>query len=309
MTYAIAATGTGGHIFPALAVARALHAKGHDIVWFGVRDGLELNYMQGFEHVALESGNNSGGQVSKLIDAFKNVPKVQEKFMRYNIQKTIVFGGFVSVPVGLSAKATKTQLFLHEQNAKAGKANKMLLPLCDRAFTAYPGVFDSNKVVITGNPLRFNKPWAQPENVLVLGGSLGSGFLNEVMHGVVVSAAKTKFKLLVGAAHYESAKAKYTGLENVEVQAFVEDMHALYDWADAVISRAGAITIAEAAMFNLPNLLIPMPNSADNHQFINAMSAGANTECIVEAECNAGKIVNWLNSGPKSALDKILDFC
>ena len=307
--YAIAATGTGGHIFPALSVARALHAQGHEIVWFGSPSGMEVNYMQGFEYVPLEVGpiNGQTGQMRKLMDSFKAVPKVQERLMRFSVSKAIVFGGYVSVPVGLAAKSTKIPLYVQEQNSKPGRANKMLMPLSEKIFAAHHGVFDSDKIVVTGNPLRFSRPWLKPNNVLVIGGSLGSGFINEIMHEVAGNN-QCNFRIIVGSRNFNPIKAKFAGMANVEILEFIDDMYAQYEWADAVISRAGAMTISEVSAMQLPALLIPLANSADGHQVKNAYSAGANFEVMLESACSAVGIRRWLENGPKSALDRILQY-
>lgn len=307
--YAIAATGTGGHIFPALSVARALHSQGHDIVWFGSENGLEAKYLKGFHYVPLACGPVVGnsGQFSRIVDLLKCVPKVQEQFMRYSIEKTIVFGGYVSIPVGLAARGTKTRLFLHEQNAKPGRANKMMMPLAEKAFTAFPGVFEgrADKEVVTGNPLMFKPEWQQPNNILVFGGSLGSGLLNQIMQGVAKNS-QANFRIIVGSRNMQEAAAKYADLSNVEVFDFIEDMHSEYQWADAVISRAGALTIAEAQAMGLPMLLIPFAKAADNHQEFNAMSVIGRSEVILESDISEVAILNWIKNGPKSALERIL---
>lgn len=309
--YAIAATGTGGHIFPALSVARALHSQGHEIVWFGSENGLESKYLKGFNYVPLPCGPVVGksNQVSRIMALLKCVPKVQEQFMRYSIEKTIVFGGYVSLPVGLAAKGTKTRLFVHEQNAKPGRANRILVPLAEKVFTAYPGIVDGrqNKEVVTGNPLRFKPEWITPKNVLVFGGSQGSGILNKLMLGVVKNSS-ANFHLVVGARHMQEVAADYAGIKNVEIYDFIEDMQQEYLWADAVIGRAGALTISEARAMALPMLLIPLANSADDHQVKNAMGVIGHSEVMFESDVSESGILYWLKNGPKSALERILDY-
>ena len=288
-TILIMAGGTGGHIFPALAVAHKLKEAGWRVVWLGNPAGMEARLVpqHGFEMVNLKFAALRGkGIVRKLLlplnllkgfwQAFKAIRQVKPNVV-------LGMGGYITFPGGMMAALTGVPLVLHEQNSVAGLANKVLSGVADRIVTGFPNVLNKGEWV--GNPVRPEiariAPPAErfaerngPLHMLIIGGSLGAQALNEIIPQGMAQLAENELPQIVhqaGEKHIEALQANYAA---VGVQAhcvsFIEDMAGAYEWADLVICRAGALTIAELAAAGVASILVPFPHAVDDHQTGNA---------------------------------------
>lgn len=289
-TILIMAGGTGGHIFPGLAVAEQLQSEGWHVHWLGTSDRMEAEVVPAhginisFINIA---GLRGKGWQAKLAMPFKVLQSVWQSLAVLKAVKPDVvlgMGGYASAPGGLAAWLKRIPLVLHEQNAVAGMSNRYLANLASRVLSAFPGAFKANiKAEVLGNPVRSkitqvsNDPQRViSKRVLIVGGSLGAQILNET-----VPQAVSQIKLLeLDVWHQTGAgnSAKITALyeqygvnsDKVKITDFIDDMAAAYDWADLVICRAGALTVSEVAIAGKPAIFIPLPQAVDDHQTKNA---------------------------------------
>ena len=298
------AAGTGGHVFPALAVADEMVARGAVIHWLGTPKGMENELvakhghtmhhidMQGLRGKGLVRAIKLPFMLFKAVMASKNIIK------NNNIDVVIGFGGYVTAPGGLAAKLCKIPLIIHEQNAIAGMSNKNLARHADKVLQAFDGAFDSDgkKVLTVGNPVRQSIANIAPPKerylnddsplkVLVVGGSLGAKAINEA----VVELLKLSDKPLTvqhqcGKDNHNQMLVAYSqaGIDNtkhvIELKPFIDDMAQVYSWADVVICRAGALTVTEIASVGVAAIFVPLPHAVDDHQTANArvlVDAGA----------------------------------
>ena len=288
-TIMIMAGGTGGHIFPALAVAHQLRDAGWRVVWLGNPEGMEAKLVpqHGFEMVNLQFAALRGkGLVRKLLlplNLLRGFWQALKAIRQIKPNVVLGMGGYITFPGGMMAALTGVPLVLHEQNSVAGLANKVLAGVADRILTGFPEVFAKGAWV--GNPVRPEiakiAPPAErlaersgPLHVLVIGGSLGAQALNEMVPQGMAQLGEADQPQIVhqaGEKHLEALKANYAA---VGVQAhcvsFIEDMAGAYEWADLVICRAGALTIAELAAAGVASILVPFPHAVDDHQTANA---------------------------------------
>jgi UDP-N-acetylglucosamine--N-acetylmuramyl-(pentapeptide) pyrophosphoryl-undecaprenol N-acetylglucosamine transferase len=292
-TVLIMAGGTGGHVFPALALARLLRARSHEVVWLGTRRGLEARVVPA-EHIAIEwlsmSGLRGKGALTLFAAPFKLAQSVWQALgvMRRRRPALVVgFGGFVTGPGGVAAWLTRRPLVIHEQNAIAGYSNRMLAKFARRVLSAFPRAFPPGvEAQVVGNPVRAEIAMQPPPaerfarregalRLLVVGGSLGASRLNAVVPFALAQLAKEGVTLRVrhqagergiDAARAAYAEAKFTG----EVTPFIDDMARAYADADLVICRAGALTISELAAVGVASILVPFPAAVDDHQTVNA---------------------------------------
>lgn len=285
------AGGTGGHVYPALAVALALRDSGFDIEWLGTRNGLEarvvpeaglhLNYLR----VAGFRGKGVVARIKAMLLLFVSMLQSATVLIRFRPGCVLGMGGYAAAPGGIMSWLLRRPLVIHEQNAVAGSTNRLLAPLAQRVCVAYPDAFgDDQDVIETGNPVRsdivaFTSPAEQhnedsgPLRVLVLGGSLGAQALNETMPALLTELPPGTCELWhqCGPKHIDSVKNLYGSAPGaVKLEAYVEDMAAAYRWADLAVCRAGALTCAELAIAGVPAILIPLPGAIDDHQTANA---------------------------------------
>ncbi len=285
----IMAGGTGGHVFPALACAREFQARGYQVHWLGTPRGIENDLVPAAGlplHLINVTGLRGKGiknllkapieLIRALIQSYKVVRKLKPVCV-------LGMGGYVSGPGGLAAWLTGSRLVIHEQNAVAGTANRLLHPFASQVCEAFPNTFASNpKCHTTGNPVReqlfLDTPRAplagRQARLLVLGGSLGAEPLNKLLPEAVAKldeAIRPEICHQAGRAHAEVTAERYqaAGLK-ADLRPFIQDMPAAYAWADLVVCRAGALTISEVAAAGLPSLLIPLPHAIDDHQSHNA---------------------------------------
>jgi UDP-N-acetylglucosamine--N-acetylmuramyl-(pentapeptide) pyrophosphoryl-undecaprenol N-acetylglucosamine transferase len=285
----IMAGGTGGHVFPALAVADALIEGGCRVLWMGSRTGMEARLVprHGYQMAWVAfSGLRGKGLAAKLLLPFRLAYAFWQSLaimLRERPAAVIGFGGYISFPGGVIAALLGCPLLLHEQNAVAGMANRVLARLADRVLCAFPDVLP--EAVWTGNPVRvaiagLPLPALRyaarrgPLRILVVGGSLGARALNETVPqaiGMLDAAARPAVVHQSGRGHFDAVRAAYAaaGVEAVPVE-FIDDMAAEYAGADLVICRAGAMTVAEVACAGVAAIFVPFPHAVDDHQTANA---------------------------------------
>lgn len=288
----ITAGGTGGHVYPGLAVARALIAQGIPVVWMGTRKGLEARVIPeaGIEMAWLDVNGLRGKGWQTLLLAPVNLIRAlwqSWQIMRQHKPAAVLgMGGFVAGPGGLVASLLGIPVVIHEQNAVAGLTNKLLSRVSRRVLEGFPGTFaSSQKVMATGNPVRLDiaslpAPLErladrddEPVHVLVVGGSLGAQALNQLVPQALAqldAKARPLVRHQAGVKNIDEARSQYTSAGvDAEVMPFIEDMAEAYAWADLVICRAGALTIAELAAAGVAALLVPYPYAVDDHQTAN----------------------------------------
>jgi UDP-N-acetylglucosamine--N-acetylmuramyl-(pentapeptide) pyrophosphoryl-undecaprenol N-acetylglucosamine transferase len=289
-TILIMAGGTGGHVFPALALARLLRAASHEVVWLGTKAGLEARVIPA-ENIDIEwlamSGLRGKGVATLLAAPFKLAHSIWQALgvMRRRRPRLVVgFGGFVTGPGGVAAWLTRRPLVVHEQNAIAGYSNRCLAHLSRRVLAGFPNAFPSGvEACVVGNPVRAEIVMQPPPAVrfaqregalrlLIVGGSLGASRLNAVVpYAVKHSGLTLHVRHQAGERGIEAARSAYTAAGvSADVSPFIDDMARAYADADLVICRAGALTISELAAVGVASVLVPFPAAVDDHQTANA---------------------------------------
>jgi UDP-N-acetylglucosamine--N-acetylmuramyl-(pentapeptide) pyrophosphoryl-undecaprenol N-acetylglucosamine transferase len=291
-TALVMAGGTGGHVMPALAVAEALRGDGWRVVWLGTHAGMEakLAVAKGFDMAWVKvAGVRGKGLITKLLLPFNLLIafwQAARAIFRERPDVALGLGGYVAFPGGMMAVLLNKPLVIHEQNAVAGLTNKILAHLADRVLLGLPLAtpLSANEEWV-GNPVRpeiaaLPAPRqrlagrAGPLHLLVIGGSLGALALNEMLPkalALLPAEQRPEVRHQSGAKHLDVLKTHYAAAGvAVEPLAFIDDMAAAYAWADVVICRAGALTVAEIAAAGLPALFVPFPFAVDDHQTGNA---------------------------------------
>ena len=288
-TLLIMAGGTGGHIMPGLAVAEHLKAEGWKIAWMGDPDGMEarLTVGRGYEMASLRfSALRGKGLLRALLLPFnllRGFIQARAQLKRIRPDVVLGMGGYISFPGGMMASLMDIPLVLHEQNSVAGLANRVLATVADRIVTGFPDALKKGDWV--GNPVRPEiaalaaptvryAQHAGPLHVLVVGGSLGAQALNEAVPKAMALIPETERPAVVhqaGEKHLPMLKSLYISAGvKADCVAFINDMAGAYEWADLVICRAGALTVAELAAAGVASLLVPFPHAVDDHQTSNA---------------------------------------
>ena len=285
----IMAGGTGGHIFPALAVADRMREAGWRVVWLGARTGMEARLVpaRGYEMawVAFSGVRGKGPLALALLPTRLLVAFWQSARAIFSRRPDVVLGmgGYVSFPGGMMAALLGRPLVIHEQNSVAGLANKVLARVADRVLATFPGALPG--AAITGNPVRpeigaLEPPETRyagrpgPLRLLVVGGSLGAKALNDAVPAAIALVPRERRPVIrhqAGAQHIEALRAAYAaaGVE-AETLPFIDDMAKAYAEADLVVCRAGATSIAEIAAAGVASVLVPFPFAVDDHQTTNA---------------------------------------
>ncbi len=289
----IAAGGTGGHVIPALTVAKKLREQGCKILWVGTTNGIEANLVPQ-ENFALEyikiTGVRGKNFLTKVLAPFRILSAIKQSLKiiyKNKADAVLVFGGYVSGPVGFAAFLLRKKLIIHEQNSVAGTTNKILAKFANVILSSYPKVFDrySSKCIISGNPIRsfllnVTEPGTRlinrtdPVRILILGGSRGAAFLNSKIPELLAKISQ-KINISVmhqcGANNFENTKLAYENSSfEVNLFEYIDNMQEVYEWADFAICRSGALTTAELTAVGLGALLVPFPYAIDDHQAKNA---------------------------------------
>ncbi len=288
----IMAGGTGGHVFPALAVACALRDLGHEVSWLGTERGIEARVVPeaGIEIDWLSvSGLRGKGLKSLLLAPFMLLKACWQAFSILRQRKPDVvlgLGGFVAGPGGLMARLRGLPLVIHEQNRVPGTTNRLLSMIATKVLEAFPDSFDKEKQAIcTGNPLRkeiealaLTSAKTDGEtnklHLLVLGGSLGAAILNETVPAALDKLSNREnieVRHQSGERTIDQARKAYDKVNiDATICPFIEEMAEAYRWADLVICRAGAMTVSELSAAALPGIFVPLPHAIDDHQSANA---------------------------------------
>jgi len=320
----IMAGGTGGHVYPALAVANALQQQSREIVWLGTHKGIEARVVPAanirIEWISIH-GLRGKGVVTLLLAPFRLAWALLQStavMIRHRPAAVLGMGGFVSGPGGLAAWLTRRPLVIHEQNAVAGLTNRLLARLARVVLQAFPGSFSAPiQPETVGNPVRediaaIDDPASRFANrtgairLLVLGGSQGALALNRTVPealALLPEALRPVVRHQAGQRTLQTAIDAYAGTGLVaDVTPFIDDMAEAYEWADLVVCRAGALTVAEIAAAGLAAVFVPFPAAVDDHQTANARAmeeAGAAVimnEKDMTAESLASCLTEWLES-------------
>jgi UDP-N-acetylglucosamine--N-acetylmuramyl-(pentapeptide) pyrophosphoryl-undecaprenol N-acetylglucosamine transferase len=297
-TVLLMAGGTGGHIFPAQALAQQLAERGWQIHWLGTADRMEARLVPEFgwpfHSIAVQGLRGKGWQKLLLAPWMLLQSVAQARAVVRQVQPDLVvgFGGYATGPGGVAAWLQRIPLLIHEQNAVAGTTNRWLARLAKQVLVAFPQAFAGHaKRELVGNPVRQNVIDAgqqHPSNdhaelrILVVGGSLGARVFNEQLPVQLTALAKAgaiAVRHQTGSAMAEAVQQSYQQLRaqqqselqlQAEVSAFIDDMAAAYQWADLVICRAGALTVSEVACAGVAAIFVPLPQAIDDHQTANA---------------------------------------
>lgn len=311
----VMAGGTGGHVFPAIAVAQKLQQQGWQICWLGTKDRMEAQLVpkHGIPIRFIQISGLRGKGIKALLNApfaiLRAVLQAKKIIQEEKPDAVLGMGGYVSGPGGVAAKLCGVPIILHEQNAIAGLTNKWLAKIATRVLQAFPHAFPHAEVV--GNPVRqdfFKMP--SPEvrfaerdeklRVLVVGGSQGARVLNETLPKVVAQLAdKLTVRHQVGKGSVEKVTALYgENALQVTITEFIDDMSQAYAWADVVICRSGALTVCELAAVGAPAIFVPFQHK-DKQQYLNAKYL---------ADVNAAKIVEQADLTPEILARYLRDF-
>jgi UDP-N-acetylglucosamine--N-acetylmuramyl-(pentapeptide) pyrophosphoryl-undecaprenol N-acetylglucosamine transferase len=286
-TILITAGGTGGHVFPGLAVADAMREAGWRVVWLGAKTGMEARLVpqRGYEMAWVRAAALRGkGLLAALLlplHLLIGFWQSARAILAHRPDVVLGFGGYVAFPGGMMASLLARPLAVHEQNAVAGLANRVLAGVADRVFVAFPGALKKGEW--TGNPVRaeiaaLDPPEARfagrsgPLRLLVAGGSLGAQALNECLpKALALLDPRPTVVHQSGEKHFDDLKRNYdvSGVR-AEILPFIDDMARRYAEADLVICRAGAITVAELSAGGVASVLVPFPHAVDDHQTANA---------------------------------------
>lgn len=314
----IMAGGTGGHVIPALSLARGLRDISVEVEWLGSPRGIENRLVPeaGITlHQVAISGLRGKGAAGWLLAPFRLLRALQQAVgvvRRVDPQLVVGLGGFASGPGGLAAWLLRRPLVIHEQNAVAGLTNRVLSRLARRTYVAFPQAF-SGQAILVGNPVRpeiaalGESPRCADEmqgrtlRLLVVGGSLGAQSLNERLPEALAMLPEQQRPEVwhqAGRDKDEATRAAYLA-QGVTAQAvdFIDDMAAAYDWADLVICRAGALTVAELAAAAKAALFVPFPHAVDDHQTANAaalVGQGA-ASLLPQSEMTAERLAEMLD--------------
>lgn len=323
----VMAGGTGGHVFPGLAVAQALLKRNCSVEWLGTEKGIEYQLVPG-AGIQLNTIDITGLRGKGLM-AWINMPFLLLRAVTQALkilsacQPAVVLGmgGFASGPGALAARLRGIPVVIHEQNAIAGTTNKWLSKLTRHRLCAFPNALPKAKTV--GNPVRESicqlpgpdkkEPLVgRKAKLLVLGGSLGARKLNQLMPAALAQlppAIQPEVWHQTGEKTHDEALAAYTrhSLSNARIEPFIDDMASAYGWADLVICRAGALTVSEITAAGVAALLVPYPHAIDDHQTRNAQWLAENEAGLLcgEADLDVTTLTNKLElllSNPKQLM-------
>ncbi|MDT0500170.1 MULTISPECIES: undecaprenyldiphospho-muramoylpentapeptide beta-N-acetylglucosaminyltransferase [unclassified Halomonas] len=287
----VMAGGTGGHVIPALSLARGLQASGVEVAWLGSPRGIENRLVPEagipLHRIAVAGlrGNGAAGWLLAPFNLTRSVWQAWRVIRTFDPQLVVGLGGFASGPGGLAAWLSRRPLVIHEQNAVAGLTNRALARLARRVYAAFPQAFQGRGEVI-GNPVRDEiarlgeaprgaaAMAGRPLRLLVVGGSLGARALNEAVPAALARLPENRRP----AVWHQAGRDKDVATRDTyaqqgvsaEVTAFIDDMASAYAWADLIVCRAGALTVAELAAAAKPALFVPFPHAVDDHQTANA---------------------------------------
>jgi UDP-N-acetylglucosamine--N-acetylmuramyl-(pentapeptide) pyrophosphoryl-undecaprenol N-acetylglucosamine transferase len=314
-TIMIMAGGTGGHIFPGLAVAAEMRAAGWDVVWMGNRGGMEERLVPPHGHrtawIRARAARGKGVMAKLLLPAnlLLSFWESARHILRVKPDVVLGLGGYVAFPGGMMASLLNRPLALHEQNAIAGLANRVLANVADKLMVGFPDALKGGEW--TGNPVRSEisalpvpesrfKDRKGPLRIFVVGGSLGAQALNDALpKALALMDEKPLVVHQAGEKHLDSLKKNYeeAGVKG-ELVAFIDDMAIRYAAADLVICRAGAVTVAELSAAGMASVLVPFPHAVDDHQTANARFLSGRGAAILlpQSELSPHKLARVIGS-------------
>lgn len=306
MNVLMMAAGTGGHVFPALAVADELSKQGITVHWLGTPNGMEnelvAKHGYAMHHINMQGLRGKGlTRMLKLpFMLLKSVMAAKSIIANQRIDAVVGFGGYVTAPGGVAAKLAHKPLFIHEQNAIVGMSNKHLARYADKVLQAFDGAFTEefgDRLETVGNPVRadiaqiespetrYDDNDTSPLKVLVVGGSLGAMAINQAVVEMLKQVNRPiHLRHQCGKDNHESMLVAYSqaGIDTakhvIELKPFIDDMAKAYAWADVIVCRAGALTVTEIQSAGVAAIFIPLPHAVDDHQTANAkvlVNAGA----------------------------------
>jgi UDP-N-acetylglucosamine--N-acetylmuramyl-(pentapeptide) pyrophosphoryl-undecaprenol N-acetylglucosamine transferase len=316
-TIMIMAGGTGGHVYPAMAVADYLKEHGWKVVWLCTEGGMENRLIEGKNYdkaMMTMRGVRGKGLLGWLLLPIKLATALKQSYAAIRAHQPNVvlgMGGFAAFPGGLMAKILGKPLVIHEQNSIAGLTNRVLAVFATQVLAAFPSAFGNNAELV-GNPVRADiTQLPTPEqrysqragklNLLVVGGSLGAQALNEVLPKALANLPKQAFNVVhqAGEKQFAALQANYQAAGvAAETKAFINNMAEQYAWADVVICRAGALTVAELACVGVASILVPFPHAVDDHQTYNAkyLSDAGAAQLIQQSEFSVQKATEMLRN-------------
>jgi len=313
----IMAGGTGGHVFPGIALAEEFKAQGVEVIWLGTQGGMEANWVTK-AHIPLHEITIKGLRGNGLLGWLKspfNVTKawLQARRIIKQEQPNLVLGmgGFVCGPGGLAAKSLGIPLVLHEQNAIPGLTNKLLAKIANQVITAFPQEAIKGKHVVTiGNPVRAGLESIppvkvhQPCHLLVLGGSRGALALNETLPKALALMNPEDRPIVTHQTgektHQQAVNFYQEAGVTAKVVSFIDDMQTAYQEADLVLCRSGALTVSELMASARPAIMVPYPHAVDDHQTANAKAL---------VEIGGGEIIQQTQLTPEQLKSKLEDWC
>lgn len=334
----ITAGGTGGHIYPALAVAELLKENKANITWVGTPNSMEANIVPDYFNIQFikSSGVRRKGIIKKITFPLKliiSTIKARAILKKFKTDLVIGFGGYVSGPICLAAVQKKIPIIIHEQNAKIGLTNRILAKLASKICLAFDienikDHFSEKQLArtkVVGNPVRKDivalndklKDFSTSQlKLLILGGSQGAKAINEIIPNLITEATEQNIDIKVwhqtGKLTLDQTKDNYKNIptKNIkDISAFIFDMAEAYEWADLIICRAGALTVSECAVAGLPAIFIPLPSSVDDHQFFNAQNIVKNGAgfCLRQQEMTLENLIDIIKplSQDKVKLEKM----
>lgn len=322
-TLLVMAGGTGGHIMPGLAVAREMQSRGWNVVWLGDPERMEgrLVPSQGIQLLPLRFSGLRGKGVLALLKLPFTLSRAlwqARQVLRAQAPDVVLgMGGYVAFPGGVMAKLAGIPLVIHEQNAVAGTANRWLARLASKVLVGFPGALPG--AVMVGNPVRQEmlqlapaaERYAQrpgPLRVLVVGGSLGASVLNRVVPkalGLLPLGQRPLVRHQAGEQHLAGLQSAYAEAGvTAECHAFIDDMAQALAWADVLVCRAGAMTVAEVAAVGVAALFVPLPHAIDDHQTANAryLSDCHGAWLCKQSDLTAEWLAGWLGELNRSQL-------
>jgi UDP-N-acetylglucosamine--N-acetylmuramyl-(pentapeptide) pyrophosphoryl-undecaprenol N-acetylglucosamine transferase len=322
----IMAGGTGGHIFPGLAVAESLRRRGVEVRWLGARGGMECRQVPP-QGIALDvvdisglRGKGAGRWLAAPWKLLRAVLQASRLLGALRPSCAISFGGYAAGPGGLAAKLRGIPLLVHEQNRVPGMTNRVLARFAARVLQAFPGTWEERKQAVTcGNPVRrevvgLDQPGARlagrsgPLRLLVTGGSQGARALNRLVPealALLPAGLAVDVRHQCGRGREDETRAAYQAVgvavaasAAISIAEFIDDMAEAYGWADLVVCRAGALTVSEVAAAGLPAVFVPFPHAVDDHQTRNA-------EFLVE--CRAAVLMPEATGSARQLADILAD--
>lgn len=284
----IAAGGTGGHVYPALSVAEYLLSQSSQVIWYGRTDGFEKDLLDRYPNIKYFtigfSRRNLGAKailkVVKIVHLCLAFSRSLYGLLNQRPNYIIIFGSYITFPVGLAAALLRIPIIIHEQNSVWGRANRMLAPFAKRKLCGFETQSQLPGQIVSGNPMRLT--WQGPSqrsgvksnklNLLVIGGSQGAVAINQLMVDLLKQYPAITEAYTI---HWQTGRHEIDiqDTESIKISCYIDPINEAYESAELLLARSGAMTVTEALFFDLPSIFLPYPKATDNHQYYNALAA------------------------------------